>query len=229
MARDGNHHLWTLAVAASAVLAIIGAEFAGLRALHYVFKPLTTLLILAMALRLSSAPSAYRRWIVAGLVLSTLGDVFLMLPFDGFVFGLGSFLLAHIAYLVALRQRGGWWRLRWPVLVYAVIASLVLARLWPGLPVELRIPVIVYVIALAGMAAQAASVWREHRVAVTRIAAIGGAFFVTSDVLLAMDRFSSPIPNASVWVLATYWIAQWCIACSVQATGDRGQPSVASR
>jgi uncharacterized membrane protein YhhN len=215
MARDGNHHVWTLAVAASAILAIIGAEIAGLRDLHYVFKPLTTLLILAMALRLSSAPSAYRRWIVVGLLLSTLGDVFLMLPFDGFVFGLGSFLLAHIAYLVALRQRGGWWRVRWPMLVYAVIASLVFARLWPGLPVELRVPVIVYVIALAGMAAQAASVWREHSSTATRIAAIGGACFVVSDALLALDRFSSPLPHASVWVLATYWIAQWCIARSV--------------
>jgi uncharacterized membrane protein YhhN len=215
MARDGNHHVWTLAVAVSAILAIIGAETAGLRGLHYVFKPLTTLLILAMALRLAPAPSAYRRWIVVGLLLSTLGDVFLMLPFDGFVFGLGSFLLAHIAYLVALRQRGGWWRLRWPVLVYAVIASLVLVRLWPGLPVELRVPVIVYVIALAGMAAQAASLWRERRSAATGIAAVGGAFFVASDALLALDRFSVPIPVASAWVLTTYWVAQWCIARSV--------------
>jgi uncharacterized membrane protein YhhN len=152
---------------------------------------------------------------VTGLLLSTLGDVFLMLPFDGFVFGLGSFLFAHIAYLLALRQRGGGWRVRWPLLAYAVIASLVLVRLGPGLPVDLRIPVIVYVIALAGMAAQAASVWRGHPNAATRIAAIGGAFFVASDALLALDRFSSPIPNASVWVLATYWIAQWCIARSV--------------
>jgi uncharacterized membrane protein YhhN len=229
MARDGNHHVLTLAVAASAVLAIIGAEIAGLRGLHYVFKPLTTLLILAMALRLPAEPAAYRRWIVAGLQLSTLGDVFLMLPFDGFVFGLGSFLLAHLAYLVALRQRGGWWRVRWPLLAYAVVASLVFARLWPGLPDELTLPVIVYVIALAGMAAQATSVWREHRRAATCIAAVGGAFFVASDASLAMDRFAAPIPMASVWVLATYWIAQWCIARSVQALGDPDQPSVAKR
>lgn len=130
MATDGSRHLWTIAIVASAALAIVGAEVAGLRGLHYVFKPLTTLLIVAMALRLSSTgPAGYRRLIVIGLLLSTLGDVFLMLPFDGFVFGLGSFLLAHIAYLVALRKRGGWWRVRWPLPAYAIVASLVFAKL----------------------------------------------------------------------------------------------------
>ena len=187
-------------------------------------------MILSIALRSSpSGSTGYRSLIVTGLLLSTLGDVFLMLPFDGFVFGLGSFLLAHIAYLVALRKRGGWWRVRWPLLAYAVVASLVLARLWPGLPDGLRLPVIVYVVALAGMAAQAASVWRQHPGDATRAAAIGGAFFVVSDALLALDRFSAPIPMASLWVLATYWIAQRCIARSVRTEADPGQPSVASR
>lgn len=213
--RDGTRIGWTFAITASAVLAILGAEVDGLRGLHYVFKPLTTLLVLALAWRQPGAAGRYRHWIVVGLTLSTAGDVFLMLPFDGFVFGLGSFLLAHLAYLVALRQRGGWWRVRWPVAVYAGVAALVLVRLWPWLPNELKLPVIVYVVALAGMAAQAASVWREHPGDATRIAGIGGAFFVASDALLALDRFSAPIPTASVWVLATYWIAQGCIARSV--------------
>lgn len=214
---EGSRIGWTFAIAASAALAILGAEIEGLRGLHYVFKPLTTLLILAMACRRPDDAGPYRRWIAVGLVLSTAGDIFLMLPFDGFVFGLGSFLLAHLAYLWALRQRGGWWRVRWPVLVYAVVASCVLARLWPGLPNELKLPVIVYVIALAGMAAQAASVWREHPSASTRVAAVGGAFFVVSDALLALDRFSAPMLHANALVLASYWIAQACIASSVFA------------
>ena len=230
MATEGSRLPWITAIVASATLAIVGAEIAGLRGSHYVFKPLTTLLILAMVLRLPRTGFAgYRSLVVVGLLLSTLGDVFLMLPFDGFVFGLGSFLLAHIAYLAALRKRGGWWRVRWPLLAYAVMASLVFAQLWPGLPRELKAPVIVYVIALAGMAAQAASVWREHPGRATRAAAIGGAGFVASDALLALDRFSTPIPIASVWVLATYWIAQWCIARSVRLAGDQDRARVASR
>ena len=99
------------------------------------------LLVLALAWRQPGAVGRYRHWIVIGLALSTAGDVFLMLPFEGFAFGLGSFLLAHLAYLVALRQRGGWWRVRWTVAVYAGVAALVLVRLWPGLPNELKLPV----------------------------------------------------------------------------------------
>ena len=47
-----------------------------------------------------------RAWFVAALVLSLVGDVFLMLPQDLFVFGLGSFLLGHIAYIVGMHVDG---------------------------------------------------------------------------------------------------------------------------
>ena len=40
------------------------------------------------------------------LGLSLLGDVLLMLPSDRFVFGLGAFLLAHVAYIVGLWTDG---------------------------------------------------------------------------------------------------------------------------
>ncbi len=214
---------WWLAVAAGGVLAMIGAEFAELRALHYLFKPLTTLLIAAMVMRMATAESGYRRAVLAGLLLSLLGDMFLMLPGDRFAFGLGSFLLAHLCYLRAFRMRGGWFQPSWPVFAYAVITAGVLACLWPHLPAELRIPVVVYVAALAGMAAQAACVWRQRPGAATAMAALGGACFVVSDALLAVDRFATAIPFASVWVLASYWTAQWLIGRSAASAGEASQ------
>jgi len=39
---------------------------------------------------------------------------------------------------------------------------------------------------------------------------------VTSDALLAIDRFSVPIPAASLCVLGSHWAAQWGIAQSVR-------------
>jgi len=39
---------------------------------------------------------------------------------------------------------------------------------------------------------------------------------VLSDALLATDRFRSPIAAAPVWVLGTYWAAQWGIAQSLR-------------
>ena len=38
--------------------------------------------------------------------VSLAGDVFLMLPQDLFVFGLGSFLLGHVAYIVGMHVDG---------------------------------------------------------------------------------------------------------------------------
>ncbi|UOF12861.1 lysoplasmalogenase [Lysobacter capsici] len=211
---------WLATVAVAAVLAIVGAYASPW--LHYLFKPLTTLLIVAMVWRHGGAAEpAYRRAIVIGLLLSTCGDVFLMLPGDWFVFGLGSFLCAHIAYLLGLTRRARLFARGWPYLAYALLAGAVLSVLWAHLPGDLRIPVIVYVTVLAAMAAQAAVVWRCGRSQSTALAALGGAFFVASDATLAIDRFAAPFGAASAVVLATYWIAQLLIGSSVRQSGQR--------
>lgn len=220
--------VWLSLIACSAGLAIVGAYASPW--LHYLFKPLTTLLIAAMVWRHGGAAEAgYRCAIFAGLLLSTCGDAFLMLPGDWFVFGLGSFLCAHLAYLAGLFRRArlfaGGGAYRWPYLAYAVLAGAVLSVLWPHLPVELRVPVIVYVAVLALMAAQAAVVWRRWSVPGTLLAALGGGFFVASDATLAIDRFAAPFGAASAVVLATYWIAQTLIACSVRPIDRVGADS----
>ena len=46
-------------------------------------------------------------------------------------------------------------------------------------------------------------------------AALGGALFVLSDALLAINRFREPLPLSGLWILASYWAAQWCIASSL--------------
>ncbi|MEO6519950.1 MAG: lysoplasmalogenase family protein, partial [Pseudoxanthomonas sp.] len=48
-----------------------------------------------------------------------------------------------------------------------------------------------------------------------RLAAIGALFFVISDTLLAWNRFGGGIHLAPLWVLGTYFVAQWYIARSV--------------
>ncbi len=210
-----------VAVAVTALLAIAGAYWPAQPWLHWLFKPLTTLLIAWTVWRLPSALPRYRTWLLAGLLLSTLGDVFLMLPVDAFVPGLASFLLAHLAYLLALRQRGRWFAPVWTLLLYAAVAAVVLSQLWPGLPAALRVPVVVYVAVLAAMAAQGLAVWRQRGDRASLHAAWGGACFVLSDALLAWDRFVTPFAAASAAVLASYWLAQWGLARSVPpATRD---------
>ncbi|MFZ2649409.1 MAG: lysoplasmalogenase [Burkholderiaceae bacterium] len=203
--------------ASSALLAILSAPWGlGLPWLNFVFKPLTTLLVIAYAWRRGTG--AARRWVLVGLALSLCGDVALLWPQQGFLPGLVSFLLAHLAYLFAFTRGGVRLAARpLPFALYALIAGAILWQLWPGVPAPLQVPVGVYVFCLASMAAQASVVWwcsrRTDDARRALLLALGGALFVASDALLATDRFgNAPLPYAGLWILTTYWMAQWCIA-----------------
>ena len=182
----------------------------------FVFKPLTTVLVIVHAWRRDGGKPTLRRAVLAGLVLSLGGDIALLWPKQGFLPGLICFLLAHLCYLLAF-TRAARLAARWvPFVFYAVVAGGILSQLWPGVPPALRIPVVAYVLCLAAMAAQAAVVWRvsRHNGGAKRAAglALGGLLFVASDALLATNKFHTALPMASVWILSTYWAAQWCIA-----------------
>ena len=84
--------------AAAAILAFSGALPS---ALAFVFKPLTTLLIIAFAWPRGATVPGQRRWVRLGLILSLVGDVALLWPKEGFLPGLVAFLLAHLAYIAA--------------------------------------------------------------------------------------------------------------------------------
>jgi uncharacterized membrane protein YhhN len=209
---------WNLLIGASGAVAIAAYYLDGAMALHWLCKPLTTLLIAAMTVSLPSADVRYRRWVVIGLLWSTLGDIFLMLPGDYFAPGLASFLVAHCAYLVAFSRRTRFLAKLWPFLVYALVATAVLASIWVGVPPSLKGPVLVYVAALAAMAAQAMVMWHCRSDRASAYAAAGGGCFLLSDGILAWNRFGTPFDAARLVVLVCYWIAQWLIARSVANT-----------
>ena len=188
--------------------------------LGFVFKPLTTLLVIVYAWPRGTNPQ--RNLIRAGLVLSLAGDVFLLWPKEGFLPGLVAFLLAHLAYIAAFcvplrlaaRPLG--------FVVYAVVAAVVMSWLWPAIPGALRGPVVAYVVCLATMAAQAFGWWRSSVASnaadarLARWAALGGLLFMGSDSLLAINKFAVALPASSLWILLTYWVAQGCIASALR-------------
>ena len=200
--------------AAAALLAILSAPWAlGQPWLNWVFKPLATIGIIVYAAGRGRDEPVLRRWVLAGLAWSLAGDIALLWPERGFLPGLVGFLVAHLCYLVAFTRGIRLAARPLPFVAYAALAGAVLAWLWPGIPAPLRLPVVAYVVALAAMAAQAAVRWRAG-LAGPWLAA-GGALFLASDALLAANRFAEPLPMASLWVLASYWAAQWCIASSL--------------
>jgi len=190
----------------------------------FVFKPLTTLLIVWHAWRRGAAPPRLAQWLRAGLLCSLVGDVALLWPESGFLPGLVSFLVAHVCYILGFCSRIRLGAVRWPFLLFGLISAVVLGRLWSFVPAALQVPVVLYVLALAVMASQAWAWWRgrvsQPEELRARWAAWGGTLFVFSDAMLAIDKFAGPVDQASLWVLASYWPAQWCIAQSLGRTAE---------
>jgi uncharacterized membrane protein YhhN len=209
---------YVLATLVSAALCIAAATGTLPPALAFAFKPLTTLLVIAWAFARGHEVPAQRRRILIGLWLSLAGDVFLLWPKEGFLPGLVSFLLAHLAFIAAFSVPLRFGARPWVFVGYGVVALAILSQLWSGVPPALRAPVVGYVLCLACMAAQAAAWWRSAPGSpFARSAAIGGVLFMASDSLLAINKFASPLPLSALWILSTYWLAQLCIAAALPA------------
>lgn len=143
------------------------------------------------------------------LGLGTAGDVALMADGDAaFTAGLGSFLAGHVAWMTAIRGRGdGGLLRRKPVAAVPYLAAFagLNAYLWPRTGKD-RLPVMVYSAALLGTALVALDSGRAKTAA-------GGALFLVSDTLLALERFADVhLPAHEGLVMATYTSAQGLLA-----------------
>ncbi len=175
-------------------------------------KPVAAAGFVAVALSVGALESGYGSWILLGLVLSFFGDV-LLIPKGrpaAFKAGLLSFLLGHVAYVVAFAQLDG----NLAVAVGAGIAcvavgSLVMRWLNPHLGGDMRVPVVAYVIVISSMLVLATSV----SVAGPRPDIFAGAFlFYLSDLSVARDRFVAPGFVNGAWGLPAYFIGQLILA-----------------
>jgi uncharacterized membrane protein YhhN len=196
--------LLALALAAAVVDWI--AVHQGAQGVEYLFKPLTMVLLVGATLALDPNDPAVRAWFVAALVLSLAGDVLLMVPKDLFVFGLGAFLLGHLAYIVGMHVDGveGPRFLIGVVVVMAllaVIGTAILRGVRAGPDPKLAGPVVAYMFVISAMVASA--------IGVGRVAGIAGAsLFYVSDALIAWNRFLSETRHSRVAIMVTYHLAQ---------------------
>ncbi len=143
------------------------------------------------------------------LAFGGAGDVALLGSTEGaFTAGLVSFLAGHVAWIIAVRQRPGGGRLRGrPVLAAPYVAAFgaLNAYLWKRTGKD-RIPVIVYSAALLAMSLAALDSGSPKT-------ATGGALFLVSDTLLALEKFGGlHLPAHEGLVMATYASAQALLA-----------------
>ena len=203
--------------AACAVAAVQRGDRQGI----YLFKPLTTLIILiGAAFLVRPAPPLYRALVVTGLGCSLGGDILLMLAGERMIAGVAAFLLAQLAYLAAfsLANPPAAGQLVW-ALPFLVFCGAVLWDRWGALG-RLRISMAAYAVVISAMAWRAAM--RGQAATIPRqtflFGALGACLFVVSDALVVLRRFGRRVPGAQASELVIYWAAQFLIALSVRET-----------
>lgn len=182
-------------------------------------KLLASTAFVAVAITAGALNSRYGQVLLVGLVLSWFGDAFLISETrQWFLFGLVSFLLAHLAYVVAFSVAGI--ERRWAIgalVPVALIAILVSMWLTPHLPADMVWPVRAYTIVISLMVVTA---FGTLGAGATPLIVAGACLFYLSDLSVAAMRFTDPPFPTYVLGLPLYYSGQLCLALSV-ATGQR--------
>ncbi len=150
--------------------------------------------------------------LVAGLGLSSLGDAFLAGKNERWLKpGMAAFFLAHVAYAILFWTIGAdvaasrSYGVTGPLLL-AMLTVFYLRFLLPSLG-DMRVPVLIYALAIFVMGALALRLLPEGR-----LVAIGALLFILSDAILAHELFKEKpggrriLPALAVW--ASYFGAQ---------------------
>ena len=191
------------------------------KSLEYVCKPATMVALIGAALALTPEDPTQCGWFIAALVLSMLGDVFLMVPerpigpagsgapaprgvVDTFTLGLGSFLLGHLAYVAGFAARGVELR---PVTVLAIVPVFIAPRILRDAG-DMRLPVGIYMAVIVTMLAYALS-------SGIVLAGIGAALFVSSDAMIGWSRFVREHAAHKLGIIVTYHTAQALLVLSL--------------
>jgi uncharacterized membrane protein YhhN len=209
---------------AFAVAVLVLGEYLDNDRIRFTAKPLASLafiLVGVFALMRNSSTEEFEIATLAGLVLGALGDIALLSE-HGFLAGLGSFLLGHLAYVVAVGTYlppRTWLAAAGPyALLPAIVGLAALAYLWPKLG-KMRVPVIFYVVVIIAMVISAIALVRSDILDMhqnrRRLFAAGAVLFFISDLSVARDKFVATGFANRVWGLPVYYGAQVLIAWSL--------------
>ena len=213
------------------ILIILAFIFAGLESLalwkgwhklEYVVKP-AVMVCLFIWLYITAGLQGALLWFGIGILFSLAGDIFLLFIDRFFMFGLIAFLLGHIAYLVGFNipfpESIGVWAFGIAIVV-GLSAVRLLRRIVAGVRTKqkrLVVPVIVYstVITLMLLSALLTLFRPEWASSAAYLVSLGAFLFYLSDIILAWNRFVSPIKNSRMLNIGIYHLAQIAIVVGV--------------
>lgn len=195
--------------------------YLNLEGFDWYMKPVL-LPILGLAVYLSESFTT-KKILLTALLFSWIGDVILLFADKGelyFIFGLVAFLLSHLVY-IALFSKQQNTRINDNKLIFglgiiAILAyfAIMVTTLFPKLG-PLKIPVLVYAIVITTMLFFAFKGSLKWAIPANQYIFIGAIVFVSSDSILAFNKFYAPITHASFFIMATYCMAQYLIVAGI--------------
>lgn len=190
--------------------------------LEYIAKPLImTVMGSYYVTSMRYQDSSLSRPVLIAVLFSFLGDVALLFQQLGsqyFMLGLGSFLLAHIGYILAYDQhkntRTGTpllgvqkFRFAFPIILAGTgLITILYSHLG-----DLKIPVIIYSLVLIVMVLKALFRFGYTNSRSFWLVFVGALLFMISDSLIAITKFLSGFELAGFAIMTTYMLAQFLI------------------
>ncbi|MCK5845884.1 MAG: lysoplasmalogenase [Bacteroidales bacterium] len=176
-----------------------------------IFKPLTTIIIIAIAILIFyTNGSNYSLVIIIGLIAALIGDVFLISE-KYFLQGLSSFLVAHIIFIYAFASIFGFnWNFI-PLIALIPIAVFYFKFINKNLG-SFKIPVAIYISIIMIMNWQAIGLLLYDSSIIYFALGIGSLLFSFSDAIISYNKFVSKFALAEVLILSTYWMAIYIFA-----------------
>ena len=160
-----------------------------------------------------------KKILLTALTFSWIGDVILLFADRGeiyFILGLVAFLLSHIFYIVLFNKQTISKTIRNKLSFGAGIGliviyfSMMITTLGPKLG-SLTVPVVIYAIVISTMLYFALKGSFQWEAIPYHSVLIGALLFISSDSILAFNKFYEPIPAASLLIMVTYLLAQYGI------------------
>lgn len=206
------------AMAAMAFMVLLGMDHTGIS--RTVVKAIPVTILLFLVITRFQGPA---RLLLAGALLGSAGgDILLDLPYAGlFIFGLVSFLLAHLFYLVLFfRYASAADGFEKAMIAGLMIFAGAMVWLFRGIDPSLFGPVVLYIGVIVAMSIGALLVPAPNRLLFW-----GALLFIASDVVLAVNKFLLIIPHGRLINISLYFIAQYVIILAARAIWGKGRKS----
>jgi uncharacterized membrane protein YhhN len=164
-----------------------------------------------------------KKILLTALLFSWIGDIILLFTDKGelyFIFGLVAFLISHLVYILLFSKQQSSRiidnKLVFGLRIIAILAyfAIMITTLFPKLG-PLKIPVLVYAVVITTMLFFAFKGSLKWAIPANQYILIGAIVFVSSDSILAFNKFYAPIAHASFFIMATYCLAQYLIVAGI--------------